>query len=756
MDIQKLIAEMTLEEKAGLCSGSDFWHTKAIERLGIPRVMVSDGPHGLRKQAQEGDHLGINDSIKAVCFPTGSALASSFDRDLIYKVGEALGDTCQAEDVAVILGPGVNIKRSPLCGRNFEYFSEDPCLAGEIAASQINGVQSRQIGTSLKHYLANSQEKRRMSSSSNIDERTLREIYLPAFETAVKKAQPWTVMCSYNRINGVYASESHRYLREILRDEWGFQGLVVSDWGAVNDRVAGIAAGLDLEMPASHGINDARIVAAVRAGTLAEADLDQAVANVLKLVGRYQAGRQPDTVFDKEAQHELAREVASQSMVLLKNEAILPLSGQASVAFIGQFAEKPRFQGGGSSHINAFKVTSALDAVAGRSNVRYAAGYNLAQDQADPALLAEAVELARSSDVAVIFAGLPDSYESEGYDRQHLAIPPNQQQLIEAIAAVQPQTVVVLHNGSPVEMPWAGQVSAILEAYLGGQAVGQAVVDVLFGDVNPSGRLAETFPLKLEDNPSFISYGGEKDTVEYREGIFVGYRYYDKKKMDVLFPFGHGLGYTTFAYSNLHLDKTAMQDQETLQVSVDVTNTGKIAGHEVVQLYVADVVSSVFRPVRELKDFAKIYLEPGQTRTVSFSLGRRAFAYYNTAIADWHVESGEFLIQIGRSSRDIVAEAAVQVESAVALPVVYTINSTFGDLQADPQAMIILAPLIQSVQQLLGGGETSEAAASAISNEMMAAMLQDMPLRAAVSFGAGRISFETLEQLLARLNQRRA
>lgn len=755
MDIKKLIAEMTLEEKASLCSGQDFWHTQAIERLGIEPVMVSDGPHGLRKQDLKGDHLGINDSIKAVCFPAGCAAAASFDRELLETIGSALGGQCQAENVSVILGPAANIKRSPLCGRNFEYFSEDPYLASEIGASHIKGVQSKNVGTSLKHYLANNQEHRRMSSSSEIDERTLREIYLAAFEGAVKKSRPWTVMCSYNKINGVYASENPLYLNDILRGEWGFDGYVVSDWGAVNDRAEGIKAGLDLEMPSSGGINDKKIVEAVKNGTLDEALVDKAVENILNINYRYLEGRKEDAVWDMEAHHELAQKAAAECMVLLKNEAnILPLSKEESIAFIGKFAKAPRFQGGGSSHINAFKTASAVDAVKGCPNIVYAQGYDIVRDETDEALLKEAVEAAKHAKYAVIFAGLPDSFESEGYDRTHMSMPDCQNRLIKEVSAVQPNTAVVLHNGSPVEMPWIDDVKAILEVYLGGQAVGQAAVDVLFGDKNPCGRLPETFPIKLEDNPSYLYYFGEGDKVEYREGIFVGYRYYDKKKMEVLFPFGHGLSYTTFEYSGLGVNKEAIEDTETVTVTVDVTNTGKTAGKEVVQLYVEDIESSVIRPAKELKGFEKVSLEPGETKTVTFILDKRAFAYWSTAIHDWHVETGEFNILIGKSSRNIVCSKTITVTSTVKLPLNFTKNSTFGDIMKNPAAAKVIAPLLEQVKAQFAGDKDKDSAASeAITDDMNQAMLNDMPLRGILSFGGGTLTEDNLEAMLAEMNK---
>lgn len=750
--IRELVSKMTLEEKAAMCSGADFWHTEAVERLGIPASMVSDGPHGLRKQDDKADHLGVNESIKAVCFPAGCGTAASFNRELLKEMGEAIGNECQAEGVSVILGPAVNIKRSPLCGRNFEYYSEDPCLATEIAGALIHGVQSKNVGTSIKHFLANNQETRRLSSDSRVDERTLHEIYLAAFEGAVTKEKPWTVMCSYNRINGTYAAENHKYLTEVLRDQWKFDGYVMSDWGAVNNRVADLKAGLDLEMPASGGTNDQLIVRAVQSGALEESVVDTAVERILNIVFRYEEHRDKTAVFDRDKDHELARKVAQETIVLLKNEGVLPLEEKKQIAFIGKYVKKPRYQGGGSSHINSHKVTAAWDVIKDMPNISYAQGFVDDKDQTDEALLEEAVQTAAKADVAVIFAGLPDSFESEGYDRTHMRMPDCQNELIAKVAAVQPNTIVVLHNGSPVEMPWADQVKGIVEAYLGGQAVGGAVCDILFGKVNPSGRLPETFPKKLEDNPSYLSYIGEGDMVEYREGIFVGYRYYDKKKMDVLFPFGYGLSYTTFDYSNLRVDKKKFKDTDTVTVTVDVTNTGKMAGKEVVQLYVADKESTVIRPEKELRDFAKVELMPGETKTVSFTLGKRAFAYYNTTIHDWHVETGEFVIQIGRSSRDIVLQETVTVESTVKIPFVYTTDTTLGDVMKNPKAYEIVKSLFEkSMFDTDSAEERGEASSEAISDDMNEAMLIYTPLRGPVSFG-GEVSMEDIQKLVDQMN----
>lgn len=750
MNIKQLISQMTLEEKAGLCSGADYWHTKAVERLQIPSVMMSDGPHGLRKMDLDAEQPDINNSIRAVCFPTGASTACSFDRQLIYKMGETLGEECRAEHVAVILGPAANIKRSPLCGRNFEYFSEDPYLTGEMASNHIQGVQSRGVGTSLKHFCANNQEERRMTVSANIDERALREIYLAGFEAAVKQAHPWTVMCSYNRVNGVYASENRRLLTDILRDEWGFDGFVMSDWGAVNDRPKGVAAGLELEMPSSGGVNDSEIVKAVKNGTLSEKDLDRAVERILNMVERSCSQEDCDSACNWEEHHEIAREIESESMVLLKNDdAILPLSRNSKIAFIGKFAESPRYQGGGSSHINAFRVTSALEAAKGTANISYAQGYGIADDTIDPVLFDEAVRTAAAAETAVVFAGLPEYMESEGFDRKHMHMPDCQNQLIEAIAAVQPNTVVVLHNGSPVEMPWIDRVKGVLELYLGGQAVGAAAVDVLFGDKNPCGKLAETIPVKLSDNPSYLFFPGEGNCADYREGIFVGYRYYDKKEMAVQFPFGYGLSYTKFEYSDLELSSGSIHDSDILTVTVKVRNAGSRFGKEIVQLYVSDSQTAMIRPPKELKGFEKVALNPGEEKTVGFQLDWRAFAYYDTEINDWSVASGTFTILIGKSSRNIVLSAPVEVDSQQAVPHYFTLNSTLGDLISCERAHPFLANLMQFYAPDSSGESNSLGEGTA---EMQQAMYRDMPLRAAVSFTDGRVTRDMLQELIEKVN----
>ena len=663
MDVKKILSELTLEEKAGLLSGKDFWRLKSVPEKGVPEVMVSDGPHGLRKQAEGGDHLGINESIVATCFPTSVGVAASFDRELARKQGKALGAEAAAEKLAVLLGPAINIKRSPLCGRNFEYMSEDPYLTGELAAAYIDGVQSCGVGVSLKHFAANNQEGRRMTISAEVDERTLREIYLPGFETAVKKSAPWTLMCSYNRINGVYSSENEWLLTKVLRGEWGYKGMVMTDWGAVHKRVDGVKAGLELEMPSSGGKNDRKIVEAVRNGELDEKKVDEACELILNMIA--ESEKKTPGVYDRDNDHIKAVEIASDCMVLLKNDGILPLKKDKKYAFIGEFAKKPRHQGGGSSHIHTTRVVGAYDAAKDIDKI-YARGYR-ERDEADPELIAEAVAAAKQVYVAIILAGLTDAYESEGFDRMVIAMPHNHNALIEAVAAVNPETVVVLHNGAPVAMPWLNKVKGVLEAYLGGEAAGEAEYNILFGAVNPSAKLAETFPLKLGDAAADGYFPGGVKSVHYKEGLYVGYRYFDTAGQDVLFPFGYGLSYTEFGYSDIKIENPEADIlKEDLIVSFDVENTGKVFGKEAVQLYVRDVEHTAYRPHKELKGFEKVALGPGEKKRVSIALDKRAFAFWNTLANDWQVESGKFEILVGASSADIRLKETITLKGDAA------------------------------------------------------------------------------------------
>jgi len=747
-DIKSLIAQMTLEEKASLCSGLDNWHTKPIERLGIPSIRMSDGPHGLRKEVPN-----QQTSVPSTCFPTAVTTASSWDRELIKQMGQALAQECQAEEVDIILGPAINIKRSPLCGRNFEYFSEDPYLSSQLATAYIQAVQSLGVGTSLKHYAANNQEYRRFTIDETIDERTLREIYLSNFEGAVKEGKPWTVMCSYNRVNGILASENKYLLTEILKEEWGFEGFVVSDWGAVDERVEGIKAGLDLEMPSSYGIGDQKIIEAVKIGKLDEKELDQTVERLLKIIFKAVDSRNRGTTYDKQAHHKLARKIAGESMVLLKNQDnILPLKKEGTIAIIGAFAKKPRYQGGGSSHVNPTKLDNALEEieklVQGKAKIIYEEGYNLDNDEMNQELIDKAKEAAKKSNVAIIFAGLPDRYESEGYDRKHMKMPENHNKLIEEISKVQPNTIVVLSNGAPVEIPWIDKVKGLLESYLGGQAGGGAVADILFGEVNPSGKLAETFPKKLSHNPSYLNFPGEGNKVEYREGVFVGYRYYDKKEIEPLFPFGYGLSYTTFEYTDISVDKKEITDKETIEVKVKVKNTGKVKGKEIVQLYVRDVESKVNRPEKELKGFEKIELAPGEEKTVTFKLDKRSFAYYNTEIRDWYVESGEFEILVGKSSKEIELKETVKVNSTVTIKKKYDRNSLVRDLLEDSKAEKMIIDLIDSIlEKIKEPGKEKEDVNNVIK------WIMDMPLRGLVSFSKGTFNDEMLQKFLEVLNK---
>lgn len=773
LDVKKLVNELTLEEKASLCSGADFWHTKAIDRLNIPAAMVSDGPHGIRKQESLADHMGVAESIKAIGFPTASAMACSFDRDLLHKVGDALGEECVAEDLAVLLGPGINMKRSPICGRNFEYYSEDPVVAGELGAAFVNGVQEHGVGTSLKHFAANNQEWRRMSISAEIDERTLREIYLAAFETVVKKAQPWTIMCSYNRINGVYSCENDWLLNKVLRDEWGFEGLVMTDWGAMDERVPSLKAGLDLEMPDCHGETDKLIVKAVQSGELEESVLDTAVERILTMVDKYLTARKdidpasmvhplPSSAergYDVAAHHALARTTAEQSAVLLKNEDILPLQKDKKIAFIGEFAKVPRIQGGGSSHINNTSIESALDAAG--DSVSYAQGFHIDEETTDETLLQEAITLAKESDVAVIFAGLPDSFESEGFDRTHLNMPANQNELIARISEVQPNVVVVLHSGSPIAMPWLDKVAGVLQMYLAGQASGGAAVNLLFGDATPCGKLAETFPLHLEDNPSYLNFPGNREKVCYQEGVFIGYRYYDKKKMDVLFPFGYGLSYTDFTYSNMKVtvngknaaDVDVIKETDEIVVSADITNTGNCDGAEIVQLYIKNPVVYEIRPEKELRDFAKVFLKAGETKTVTFMLNARAFSYYETRIHDWYAESGDYEILLASSSRDIRLQDTVSITGSKKIPFVADYVTTCEDVELfakDGSALDEMLRRSGFAEATDHDGDDSMGSGTA---DMMKAMFTGTPLHSILSFSSEELTYEDIQDTIRKLNE---
>lgn len=787
---EKVLKHMTLDEKAGLCSGLGYWHTKPIKRLGVPSIMLTDGPHGLRKQKNNLNQLGISNSIPSTCFPPAATTSCSFDRDLLGEIGEAIGREMLQERVGVVLGPGLNIKRSPLCGRNFEYFSEDPFLTGELAVAMVLGIQSQGVGACLKHYVANNQEEARKVNDSLIDERALREIYLAGFEIAVKKSKPWTIMCAYNKVNGTYMCEHQSLLTDILRKEWGFEGAIMTDWGAMDDRVWALKSGLDLEMPFAGPANDQKIVNALRSGEIEEDSVNQSVLRILDIVHKYEKNLNIGMSFDVDKHDQLARRVACESAVLLKNNHILPIENGSSIVIVGEFADKPRYQGAGSSKITPIKITNALEALDGQQiSYDYCRGYDLEKKDNQDQLVEEAVHTAKNKDVVIVFAGLPDEYESEGYDRENIDLPAVQIELIEKIAEVNQNIVVILHNGSAVRMPWVEKVKAVLLLGLGGQCVGAATVDLLFGDANPSGKLSETYPLELSDNPSYLQFGNRQST-EYRESIYVGYRYYEKAEKAVQFPFGHGLSYTQFEYNNLQLSSDLITDDETLNVSFVVKNVGKVKGKEVAQLYIAAPDQTVFKPVKELREFAKVTLESGEQQVVSFDIGKRGFAYWNANIKDWHVENGHYLIMVGSSSQDIRLTTGVEVRSSprdVPIPdyretaplyhnlpndvldipreqfqVLYgksipqvdfkpsrpfTLQSTLFDAKGTLVGKILIIIMRKLIKKFVGTG-TRDDDGTLI---MIERMLLDFPFR---SYGMMEISLDTVDGVLDVLNLR--
>ena len=661
-EAKSMVSKMTLKEKTSLLSGADHWHTKSIERVGLQSVSMSDGPHGLRKEVFSGKK-GEKTTLHAVCFPTACLTACSFDRTLLKQLGTALGEAARAESVDILLGPGLNCKRSPLCGRNFEYFSEDPVVSGELAAAYVEGVQSQNVGVSVKHFALNNQEIRRMIVESVADERAMFELYLAGFERVFQKTRPWTVMCSYNRVKGLQASDNRWLLTDVLRTRFGFDGLVMSDWGAVYDRVKGVSAGMDVEMPYIDPYRDYLAEQAVLNGTLNESDVDRCAERVCELALRARARQPLEQKHDEH--HAFARKAATQGAVLLKNEdSLLPLKPGASVAVVGAFAKTPRYQGAGSSKVVPYTIDVPLDELTALGlQTEYAQGYQLESDEPDEALLAEACRVSAGKDAAILFLGLPDRYESEGYDRDKLNMPQSHIELAKRVKAVNPNVVVVLMGGSVIDMDWEENAKSILMMYLGGESVGGATADLLTGRVVPSGKLAESWPLKLEDNPSSAYFPGYPHTVEYRESIFVGYRYYDTAEKPVRYPFGYGLSYASFAYSNLRLSGTTLNNGETLEVSCDVTNTGSVTASEIVQLYVSRRSGVIMSVSQELKGFDKVALKPGETKTVRFLLTRRDLSYFNTEAADWRVEGGAYEIRVAASSRDIRLTASVQAEA---------------------------------------------------------------------------------------------
>ena len=785
-----IVARMALAEKAELCSGADVWRIPAINRLALPSITLTDGPHGVRKAAS-GTHSGLARNLPATCFPTASALASSWDVDLLREIGAALGAEAAAANVAVLLGPGMNIKRHPLCGRNFEYFSEDPLLSGLLAAAMVGGIQSRGVGACVKHFAANDQEHRRMVVDVIADERTLREIHLRGFEIAVRNAQPWTVMSAYNRLNGVYCSENDWLLNEVLRRDWGFEGAVMTDWGATNDRVRGIEAGNDLEMPASGGVNDRRLVAAVRRKDLDESVLDRSVARVVELVLRSREWPESTSSHAEAEHHALACQAAAEGAVLLKNDGnALPLRHDARIAVIGAFAKAPRYQGTGSSRVTPTRLDCAFDAMQAiigsdaTDQLLYAPGYDPELSEPDPRLVGEAAAIAAEADTAVIFAGLPSVYESEGFDRPHMRLPEQHDRLIETVCATNPDTVVVLANGAPVEMPWIESPKAVLEAYLGGQAGGPAVADLLFGHRSPCAKLAETFPRRPADLPSDEWFPGSNRQVQYREGLYVGYRYFDSFERPILFPFGHGLSYTRFDYGDLRVTR---DEGKTCRTALTLTNSGKVDGAEIVQVYVHRMNDiGPYRPEQELRGFVKVRLKAGESESITIDLDPHAFAFYDVEAGDWTTEPGEYEIRVGASSRDIRLRERLVVDgkpvgdnasgwigdarpifenprlkvndetfaAMLGTPVPppeearpFHLNSTLSELETTWPGRLVARRFKVRFVERMGGSDPA-------TRKMVERMAADTPLRSLVLFSGGQISFALAEAFVAVLNGR--
>ncbi len=750
-----VVSQLTLEEKAALCTGATTWTTTAVAHALLPEIMMTDGPHGVRKTLEV---TGLSSpSVPATCFPTASASACSWNPALIGAMGQAIGEEAVALGVNIVLGPGVNIKRTPLCGRNFEYFSEDPFLAGTLAVAFINGVQGEGVGTSLKHFAANNQESERFLVNAQVDDRTLREIYLPAFEMAVKQAQPWTVMCAYNRLNGVYCSENEWLLTTLLKHEWGFQGFVVSDWGAVHDRVASLAGGLDLEMPGPRPRRTRALVDAVQNGALDVAVLDEATRRIVRVAALAQQTTMGGA-FDVEGHHALARRIAGESMVLLKNDGTLPLKASQRIAVIGRAAQNAHFQGGGSSHINPTRVDSPLEmlrAAAPHAAIHWCAGYPEGE-ATERALIEEAVIAAQAADVALVYVALPGFKESEGYDRPDLDLTDHQVELIKAVSAVQSRTVVIVNSGSAVAMSaWIDSVAAVLQAWMMGQAGGGAIADILFGVVNPSGKLAETFPLRIEDTPAYVNFPGDLGTVRYGEGLFVGYRWYDARNLPTLFPFGYGLSYTTFTYSNIQVSAARVRDVDGVSVSVDVTNSGPVRGMETVQVYVHDVQSTLVRPVRELKGFAKVELEPGETKRVTVALDARAFAFWHVLHQQWVVESGDFDLLVGASSADMRVQARVRVESTQVLPSLLNRESTVRSWLEDAHGKQVFAPQFAAIAQLMAATFGAPEEGSGNIGMDMTGFIMEMPLISLLQFNEESLpgtAEQMVDEMLAQMH----
>lgn len=757
---EEILKSLTLEEKAGMCQGASFWFTKELPEKGIPAIMMTDGPHGLRKQTGETDHLGINKSIPATCFPSSAAICNSWDQELMFEIGAALGEECLQEKVAVLLGPGANLKRSPLCGRNFEYYSEDPYLSSHMAKSHIQGVQSQGVGSSLKHFAVNNQETRRMTVDAVVDERTLREIYLASFETAVREGKPWTIMGAYNKVNGEYCCENHHLLAEILRKEWGYEGVVLSDWGAANDDAKAISEGFDLRMPYAGEAKTAAVVGAVKEGRLPEEALDAAVLRVLQLVLKGAENLGKNVTYDQKAHHELAVRAAAESAVLLRNKNnVLPLPKTGKLAVIGGLAKNMRFQGGGSSHVTVTRhrnLLTVLEEDYPEVQASFARGYRLKKDEEDEGFVSQALKNAEEADSILYCMGLPDGWESEGYDRTHLRLPDNQIRLLNRLAKLHKPIIVFLFSGAPVLTDWSSSADGLFAMYTAGQGVAEAMCRLLFGEANPCGRLSETWPAALEHTPCSLTYP-QKEKDAYQEGIFVGYRYYEKKGIPVAYPFGYGLSYTTWHYGRLELDKEALTDQEILKVKVDVTNTGSAFGKEIVQLYVRDPECTVPRPIKELKGFAKVSCRPGETKTVEFVLDKRSFAYYHADLRDWYAESGTYEILAGSASNDVRLSGEVRVESTQKLSRTYDSFVTMGELMGHPAGQQFVAGMMAGYQ---APALTEEERERILSDEEdhedvamdYAAMGMDMPLCKVADMSGGMLTEEMVQGFVQMMN----
>lgn len=788
MKHSEIVTKMILEQKAAFVSGLNYWYLQSAPELGLPKIMMTDGPHGLRKQNTEKrpDGIGLGNSVPSTCFPPAVTSACSWDEDLLKLEGEAIAEECLREKVSVILGPGTNIKRSPVCGRNFEYFSEDPLLAGKCSAALVNGVQSKGVGTSLKHFACNSQEAFRMVIDEIIDDRAIRELYLTAFEICVRESRPWTVMNSYNKINGVYSSQNKWLQEKVLRDEWGFDGLIVTDWGASVDRVPGLECGTDLEMPSSGTLNKKKIIEAVKNGELDEKVLDKAIDNIVELILKSKPALEKEHTFDIDNHHKIAQKIAENSMVLLKNDDnILPVKKGQRVAVIGEMAKAPRFQGAGTSVVNPTKLDNAYDELLKLGvDISYAQGYDKSKDAIDDNLVNEAVKNAKVADVAIVFAGLTEEFEAEGYDRKNIEMPNSHNHLISEIAKANPNTVVVLAGGSVINMPWINEVKALLNSGLGGQAGGSAVANILTGAVNPSGKTSETYPISFNDNPTYGNYPGGPVTSEHRESVYIGYRYYDTAKKDVLFPFGYGLSYTTFEYSDITLSSDNIKDTDTVTISFKIKNTGSVDGAEIAQIYVADKESTIFRPIKELRGFKKVFLKAGEEKEVSVELSKRAFAFWNININDWMVETGEFDILVSASSRDIKLSKTITVESTdiaeipeykKTAPAYYTADinnmkgkqfeSVYGkpmpSSEIDRNKKIDIYCCINDAQYTKWGGKiaklikfimTKMGSTENGDGVMLAAMATQIPIRNFVQMSMGVFSPKMAEGLLNILN----